>query len=196
MATVVVQSSATSPTNFGTLGIGPFSTVGTLAPQVANLNLVAGINAVTVPAGAVGCVVTPPTANAVALNAWAAPGSGGTVALTQVAGAVTAVAIGTAGTGYPISTTFMAAPVQSGGAGCRFAVTTNGSGVPTAVTFIAGAGGTGYTSATVPWVLADAGVAVPLGAPCLLLWNALALPATVNINAASATTGQTQLVFF
>ncbi len=196
MATVVVQSSATSPTNFGTLGIGPFSTVGTLAPQVANLNLVAGVNAITVPAGAVGCVITPPTGNAVALNAWAAPGSGGTVTLTVVAGAVTAVAVAAAGTAYPASTTFMAAPVQSGGSGCLFAVTTNGSGVPTGVTFISGQGGTGYTAGVVPWVLADTGVAIPVNAPCLLLWNALAIPATVNVGAASTTTGQTQVVFF
>jgi hypothetical protein len=78
-------------------------------------------------------------------------GSGLTVALTA-SGAVTAVAIGAAGTGYPPSTTFLASPQQVGGSGCVFAVTTNSSGVPTSVTFITGAGGAGYTAATVPAV--------------------------------------------
>lgn len=78
-------------------------------------------------------------------------GSGLTVALTG-SGAVTAVAIGAAGSGYPKSTTFLASPQQAGGSGCVFAVTTDASGVPTSVTFITGAGGAGYTAATVPAV--------------------------------------------
>ncbi len=78
-------------------------------------------------------------------------GSGLTVTLTAT-GAVTAVAIGAAGTGYPASSCFLASPVQMGGSGCVFAVVTNGSGVPTSVVFIAGAGGAGYTGATVPTV--------------------------------------------
>jgi hypothetical protein len=78
-------------------------------------------------------------------------GSGLTVTLTA-SGAVTAVAIGAAGSGYPPSTKFFASPQQVGGSGCVFMVTTNSSGVPTAVTFITGAGGAGYTGATVPTV--------------------------------------------
>lgn len=79
-------------------------------------------------------------------------GSGLTVTLTVSSGAVTAVAIGAAGSGYPPSTAFLASPVQAGGSGCVFAVVTNASGVPTSVVFIAGAGGAGYTGATVPSV--------------------------------------------
>lgn len=75
-------------------------------------------------------------------------GSGLTVDITVSAGAVTAVAIGAAGSGYPASTVFLASPVQTGGSGCAFAVITNSSGVPTSVVFITGAGGTGYTTAT------------------------------------------------
>jgi hypothetical protein len=77
-------------------------------------------------------------------------GSGLTLALTQTAGVITGVSIGAAGTGYPPSTVFVVAPVQSSGAGGIIAVTTNGSGVPTAVAIVFG--GTGYTDATVPSV--------------------------------------------
>ncbi len=80
-----------------------------------------------------------------------AGGSGGTVTLTA-AGAVTAVAVGAGGTGYSKSTFFLASPQQAGGSACVFLCTTNASGVISAVTFIAGAGGGGYTSATVPLV--------------------------------------------
>lgn len=79
-------------------------------------------------------------------------GSGLTVALTVSGGAVTAVAIGAAGSGYPASSAFLASPQQAGGSGCVFGVVTNASGVPTSVVFIAGAGGAGYSAATVPTV--------------------------------------------
>lgn len=77
-------------------------------------------------------------------------GTGLTLTLTVGGGAVTAVAIGAAGTGYPPSSAFIVVPVQAGGSGCIVGVITNGSGVPTSVVFITGAGGTGYTAATVP----------------------------------------------
>jgi hypothetical protein len=77
-------------------------------------------------------------------------GSGLTVALTVSGGAVTGVAIGAAGSGYPPSTAFLASPQQAGGHSCVFLVIVNGSGVPTTLVFIAGAGGAGYTAATVP----------------------------------------------
>lgn len=80
-------------------------------------------------------------------------GSGLTVALTVPAGAVTAVAIGAAGTLYPKSSAFLASPVQAGGSGCVFGVITNASGVPTSVVFITGAGGAGYSAATVPTIV-------------------------------------------
>lgn len=81
---------------------------------------------------------------------FATGGSGLTVALTVSTGAVTGVTIGAAGSGYPPSTCFLAAPNQASGAGCVFAVVTNSSGVPTSVVFITGSAGTGYTAATVP----------------------------------------------
>lgn len=77
-----------------------------------------------------------------------ANGSGLTVDLTTSAGAITAIAIGAAGSGYPKSSFFLAAPRQASGSGNVFLVTTNGSGVPSAVTFISGTGGTGYTNAS------------------------------------------------
>jgi hypothetical protein len=80
-------------------------------------------------------------------------GSGLTLALTTGAGAVTSVAIGAAGSAYPPSKTFLVAPVQAGGSGAVIAVTTNSSGVPTTAVLVAGAGGTGYTNATVPTVV-------------------------------------------
>jgi hypothetical protein len=81
---------------------------------------------------------------------FSAGGSGLTLALTDTAGAVTAVAIGAAGSGYLPSATFSVLPVQTGGSGAVINVTTNASGVPTSVAVAAG--GAGYTSATVPSV--------------------------------------------
>lgn len=78
-------------------------------------------------------------------------GSGGTVTLTA-AGAVTNVAVGVGGTGYPPSTFFLASPQQASGSGCVFLCGTNPSGVITSMTFIANAGGGGYSSATVALV--------------------------------------------
>ncbi len=83
---------------------------------------------------------------------FATGGSGLTVTLTQSGGAVTGIAIGAAGTGYPLSTHFFAQPVQASGSACVFMATTNGSGVVSAVTFITAAGGAGYSDATVPTV--------------------------------------------
>ncbi len=103
-------------------------------------------------------------------------GSGLTLALTVGSTIVTAVAIGAAGSGYPPSSCFLVAPVQAGGSGCVVAVITNGSGVPTSVVFIAGAGGTGYTAATVP--------STPVGAYLLGTGNAHLL---VDISATGIT---------
>jgi hypothetical protein len=77
-------------------------------------------------------------------------GSGLTLALTTSGGAITSVALGAAGSGYPPSNTFLVTPNQSGGSGALVAVTTNGSGVPTTAALVAGTGGAGYTNATVP----------------------------------------------
>ncbi len=93
-------------------------------------------------------------------------GTGLTLTLTVVATIITAVAIGAAGTGYPPSTCFIVCPVQAGGSGAIVGVVTNGSGVPTSVVFMAGCGGTGYTAATVPSVLAGGYVINSGGAHC------------------------------
>ena len=77
-------------------------------------------------------------------------GSGLTLALTTSSGAITSVAIGAAGSGYPPSFTFLVAPNQSGGSGGAVSVTTNGSGVPATVSLVSGSGGSGYSNATVP----------------------------------------------
>ncbi len=79
-------------------------------------------------------------------------GISGTVTLTTSTGAVTGVAIGAAGTLYPKSSFFLAAPQQAAGSGCVFLCTVNSSGVISAVTFISGAGGSGYSDATVPLI--------------------------------------------
>lgn len=114
--TISVQSTASAPTGFGSLTCGPFSAVGIIAPQVANLNLVSGNNSITVPASAAGCVVTPPASNAVAL----------------------------------------------------IYKTTSG----------------------------DVGVNVPKATPSVFVFDSTNVPATIYLNAASNTTGQTQVLFF
>lgn len=93
-------------------------------------------------------------------------GSGLTLALTTSGGAVTAVAIGAAGTGYPPSTLFLVSPVQASGSGCVVAVKTNSSGVPTSTVFITGAGGAGYSDATVPSIVAGQYEILSGGAHC------------------------------
>ena len=77
-------------------------------------------------------------------------GTGLTVTITNTAGAITGIAIGAAGTGYPKSTTILVAPVQTSGSGGLLAVTVNSSGVPTAVAI--DQAGAGYSDATVPSV--------------------------------------------
>lgn len=114
--TLTLQGTATAPTGFGSLSVGPISFVGTIAPQVVNLNLVSGNNSVTVPTGAVGCVVTPPASSAIVIK-------------------------------YK---------------------TTSG----------------------------DVGVNVPQATPSVFVFDSSNVPATVYLNAASNTTGQTQVVFF
>jgi hypothetical protein len=81
-------------------------------------------------------------------------GSGLTLALTTFSGSITSVAIGSGGSGYPPSSTFLVAPVQSGGSGGACYVSTNASGIVTAANLAGSpAGGTGYSNATVPTVV-------------------------------------------
>ena len=77
--------------------------------------------------------------------------TGLTLTLTVVAGAVTGVSIGAAGSGGPPSSTFVVGPCQAGGSGAVIAVTTNASGVPTSVSVVTG--GAGYSATTVPAVV-------------------------------------------
>ncbi len=100
---------------------------------------------------------TPLAAKQAYVNAFSSHGTSGTglsLALTAPAGAVTGVAIGTAGSGYPASTTFTAIPEQWGATGCTVSVVTNPAGVPTSVTLQTA--GTGYSSATVAAFVAPA----------------------------------------
>jgi hypothetical protein len=75
-------------------------------------------------------------------------GSGLTLQLTTSGGVVSTVVIGTAGSGYLPSATFVVTPSQTGSQGCVVAVQTNSSGVPTTITLLAG--GSGYTNGAVP----------------------------------------------
>ena len=80
-----------------------------------------------------------------ALLDFSAGGSGLALNLTVSGGALSAVAIGTAGSGYMPSASFIVAPVQSTGSGAVVSVTTNSGGVPTAVAAVANGGN--YTNA-------------------------------------------------
>lgn len=73
-------------------------------------------------------------------------GSGLTIDITHSGGALNTAAINAAGSGYPKSSVFLAALIQSSASQGIVVVTTNGSGVPTAVTIAAG--GTGYSNAS------------------------------------------------
>lgn len=117
MATLNIQSAAayTNPTG-GTETIGPINVVGTITPLRTFLNLQSGNNSFTVPTGAVGAIITPPSTNTIVLKGK----------------------------------------------------TTSG----------------------------DVGVNLPMAAPSVILFDTANLPGTLYINAASATTGYTTVLFF
>lgn len=73
-------------------------------------------------------------------------GTGLTIDVTAVAGAITVATIGTAGTGYPKSSIFLVCVIQSTATQGLIAVTTNSSGVPTSVAVVNT--GASYTTAT------------------------------------------------
>ena len=81
-------------------------------------------------------------------------GSGLTLTLTAASGPVTAVALGSGGTGYPASTTFTVMPLISGAGGCTVSATTSAAGIVTSVSLTTA--GTGYSSSTVPAVVVPA----------------------------------------
>lgn len=116
MATLNLTSASAFTTPFGTVTIGPFNFTGTITALIEYLNLVSGNNSITVPTGAVGVLIVPPTTNNVVLK-------------------------------YK---------------------TTSG----------------------------DVGLNIPQATPALFLFDSANVPATVYVNAASNTTGQTQVVFF
>lgn len=85
-------------------------------------------------------------ANAAQLNFGS--GSGLLVDITTAAGALSTVAIGTAGSGYPRSSCFTATVTQGAATGGVITVITNASGVPTTVAIVAGFVGSGYSNAS------------------------------------------------
>lgn len=115
-ATLTVQSTASFATGFGTVSVGPITVTGTITPQVANANLTSGNNSFTVPTGAVGCIITPPSSSAIVLKVK----------------------------------------------------TTSG----------------------------DTGVNIPQATPSIFLFDSSNVPATLYVNAANNTTGQTQVLWF
>jgi hypothetical protein len=59
---VTVQSaSATEP--FGSITVGPLTVTGTIVPVVLGPTLASGVNTITVPSGASGFVLVPPSTN-------------------------------------------------------------------------------------------------------------------------------------
>lgn len=65
---LTIQSSAAATLPFGSLSVGPINITGNIAPQLSLVNLASGFNSITVPSGAIGVIITPPTTNAVALT--------------------------------------------------------------------------------------------------------------------------------
>lgn len=76
-ATVNIQSTTTFVTPFGSLAVGPIPVTGTIVPLPLTLLLQSGNNSFTCPTGAVGCIVTPPTTNAIVLKAKTTSGDTG-----------------------------------------------------------------------------------------------------------------------
>lgn len=66
---LVIQSAAivTLP-GPNSLTVGPVTITGTINPQISQVTLASGFNSVTVPAGAVGVMITPPSNNAFTLT--------------------------------------------------------------------------------------------------------------------------------
>jgi hypothetical protein len=80
-------------------------------------------------------------------------GSGLTLDLTVVAGAINVPSINTAGSGYLKSSAFLVSPAQNSASGGAIAVVTNSAGIPTSVQLVTNSAGSGYTnSANVPAV--------------------------------------------
>ncbi len=63
-----IQSTAAVATGFGSLTVGPITVTGSNTPTIVNTTLTSGANTITVPSGAVACVITPPSGNGVALT--------------------------------------------------------------------------------------------------------------------------------
>lgn len=75
-------------------------------------------------------------------------GSGLTIDLTVVAGAINVPTINTAGSGYPRSSFFMVTPNQNTASGGGLVVATNSAGIPTSVQAITNAAGSSYSNAS------------------------------------------------
>jgi len=106
--TLQLQSTADSDTAFGSIGTGPISFVGNIAPIVQAVNLASGANTITPPANAIGVVICPPTTNVVALTlkgvtgdtGVSIPASSPSVHLFGTLPATFVVTAGSATTGY------------------------------------------------------------------------------------------------
>lgn len=73
-----IQSAANYTTpDGGSASLGPITVAGTITPVETFANLVSGNNSLAVPSGAVGCVITPPTTNAIVLKAKTTSGDTG-----------------------------------------------------------------------------------------------------------------------
>ncbi len=88
-----------------------------------------------------------------AYNSSSGTGTGLTLTLTTSGGAVTGVAISTAGTGYPVSSTFPVLISGTSGTKAVANVTTDSSGVPTSVTLATVVGGSGYSNGSAATVI-------------------------------------------
>ena len=194
-----VQSTSAAPTLGGSYSFGPYTVTGSITPVIAYQNLASGDNAFSVPAGSVGMIIIPPSTNGVALRLKGTSGANATVTVTAASSAITAVAVAAGGAGYPPSTSLWVTPDTALGSGAFFYATVNSSGVITAFTFVSGLGGTvynSYTGTAVAIKSAESGTSVPPAVPSIFYFDSGNTPPKVWLNAVSATSGYTQVVFF
>lgn len=196
-----MQLQSVSPviTPGGTSSYGPYTYSGSITPVTAAMILAAGDNAFTVPAGSVMALIIPPSTNSVALRLKGTSGSGGTGTITAASSAITAIAVAAGGSGYPPSTTILMQPDTPLGSGAFFYATTGSTGIITALTFISGLGGSTYNSYTgtaQPVKTAESGISISPTNETPYPFDAGNTPPKIWINAASATSGYTQVIFF
>ena len=73
-----IQSAANYRTpDGGSASLGPITVSGSITPEETFANLLSGNNSFSVPASSVGCIITPPTTNAIVLKAKTTSGDTG-----------------------------------------------------------------------------------------------------------------------